>query len=129
MKDIYKNLGEVVYDGLISDLTPPVQVRGGTIRKGAAETAYARGSIMAKSSTDGKLVLLGTTAASGETLTPWGVLTDDETVGTAADEPVTVYTAGCFDLGKTAVATGYTITDADLTALRQFGIVFRDAQA
>ena len=129
MKDIYKNLGEMTYDGLISDLTPPVQVRGGTIRKGSAETAYARGSIMAKSSTDGKLVLLGTTAASGETLTPWGVLTDEVTVGTAADAPVTVYTAGCFDLGKTTVATGYTITDADLTALRQFGIVFRDAQA
>ena len=74
-------------------------------------------------------MILGTTAGSGETLTPWGILTDPVSVGTAADAPATVYTAGCFDPNKCAVKSGYTITDADLTALRQFGIVFKAAQA
>lgn len=130
MKELSKKIGDMEFDGLVTDLTPPVQVRGGTIRKLAAEATLARGTVLAKSSGtagDGKLVVLGTTAATNETLTPDCILCDDVVVGTAADVKVAVYTAGCFDPGKVTVATSYTVTAADYDALRTRGIVFKAA--
>lgn len=127
MKELSKKLGEMAYDGLFTDLTPKAQVRGGTIRKGDAEVTLKRGTILAKSSADNKLVVLGSDAAEGETLTPDCVLCDDITVGTVADEVVAVYTAGCFDPNKVVVASGYTITEGDMDNLRMRGIVFKAA--
>ncbi len=66
--ELGKKLGEMAYDGLITNLTPPVQVFGGTICKLSAEATYPRGTLLAKSTKDGKLYILGTTAASGDTL-------------------------------------------------------------
>lgn len=132
MSNLYKKIGEMEYDGLISDTVPQVQVRAGTIRKLGTAATLKRGTIMAKSSGtagDGKLVVLGTTAATNETLTADCILTDDVKVGTAADVATTVYTAGCFDSGKTTVKSGYTVTEADKNALRQYGIVFKDKYA
>jgi len=93
MKNLYSKVGEMEFDGLITDITPEPIVRGGTIRKLAAAATLVRGTILAKSSGsagDGKLVVLGTSAASGETLTPDCILCDDIDVGTAADEAVEV---------------------------------------
>lgn len=59
--------------------------------------------------------------------TPDCVLCDDVTVGTSNDETVAVYTAGCFNTSKVTVKTNYTITDADLDALRCRNIVFKAA--
>ena len=50
-------------------------------------------------------------------------------VGTAADEKVAVYTAGCFDIGKVTVSASYTITESDKDNLRMRGIVFKAAAA
>ena len=130
MTNLSKKLGEMNFDGLFTDVVPAVQVRGGTIRKLSAEATLKRGTILAKSggtAGDGKLVVLGSTAASNETLTPDCVLCDDVTVGTGADEKVTVYTAGCFDPDKVAAAAEYVITDADKDNLRMRGIVFKAA--
>lgn len=129
MADLYRNVGEMNYDGLITDLLPAVIVRGATVRKLATATTYERGTILAKSSTDGKLVILGTTAASGETLTPFAVLCDDIAVGTSEDVVTSVYMSGCFDLSKCTVADSYDITDADIDALRAYGIMFKVAEA
>lgn len=126
-KDLNKKLGAMAYNGLISDPTPPEQVGGGTIRALTAKTTLVRGTILAKSSTDHKLVVLGTAAASGETLTPDCVLCDDITVGTTADEKVAVYTAGSFDPDRVTVADSYTISESDKDALRTRGIVFKAA--
>ena len=60
---------------------------------------------------------------------PYGILCDDVTVGTAADETVPIYTAGCFNTNKVIAKEGYTITDADFDALRRYGIVFKAASA
>lgn len=59
--------------------------------------------------------------------TPDCVLCDDVTVGAEADEIVAVYIAGCFNTGKITVKDGYTMTEADLDALRCRGIVFKAA--
>ena len=128
MTNLSRKLGEMEYDGLVSDVTPKVEVRGKTIRKLSAETTLKRGTILAMSSGtggDGKLVVLGTTAGSNETLTPDCILCDDIVVGTSEDVIATVYTAGCFNTAKTIVAEGYTMTSADYDSLRKYGIVFK----
>ena len=91
-----------------------------------------RGTILAKSSGtagDGKLVVLGTTAETNETLTPDCILCDDTDVGTAEDVNVPVYFAGCFDPEKVTVDEGYTITEDDFDKLRERGILFKAAGA
>lgn len=54
------------------------------------------------------------------------ILCDDIEVGTTADETVAVYTAGCFDPEHLIVAEDYTLTAADIDALRIRGIVLKD---
>lgn len=128
MKNLSEKLGEMTFDGLIAGLTPETQVGGGVIRKLTTKAKLKRGTILAKSSGtagDGKLVILGSTAATNETLTPDCVLCDDIEVGTTDDEAVAVYTAGCFATGKVTVAAGYNITAGDLDNLRMRGIVLK----
>lgn len=130
--NLSKKIGESEYDGLITDLTPQPIVRGGTLRKLAAAATLVRGTILAKSSGtagDGKLVVLGTTAETNETLTPDCILCDDTDVGTAEDVNVPVYFAGCFDPEKVTVDEGYTITEDDFDKLRERGILFKAAGA
>lgn len=132
MKNLYSKVGEMEFDGLITDVAPKPVVQGGTIRKLGTAATLVRGTILAKSSGsagDGKLVILGTTAGSNETLTPYCILCDDIEVGTAADETVPVYTAGCFDPDKCTVADSYTFSDADKDTLRGLGIYFKAASA
>ncbi len=121
----FENLGAVEYDGLISGITPEPKTTGGTIRKLSAAATLKRGTILAKSSGsagDGKLVILGTTAASNETLTPDCILADDVAVGTATDVNAAVYDMGCFDPAKLTVKSGYTVTTGDKDTLREKGI-------
>lgn len=129
MINLSEKLGEMTFDGLITDIKPAPEVRGGVIRKLSAAATLKRGTILAKSSGDGKLVVLGTAAVSNETLTPDCILCDDIEVGTAADEKVAVYTAGCFDIGKVTVSASYAITKGDKDNLRMRGIVFKAAAA
>ena len=127
MAELSRIVDSMEYDGLISGLTPKVKVTGGTIRKLDSESTLERGTILARSSGtagDDKLVVLGTTAASNETLTADCILADDITVGDGEDVNVAVYDMGCFDPDKVKVADGYTITAADKDALRQRGIYF-----
>ena len=74
MTNLSKKLGEMNFDGLFTDVVPAVQVRGGVIRKQTTSAVtLKRGTILAKSygtAGDGKLVILGSTAANNETLTP-----------------------------------------------------------
>ncbi|EDS13166.1 head decoration protein [Anaerotruncus colihominis] len=120
MTNLSKKIGEMEFDGLVTDLTPPVQVRGGTITKGDAETIYKRGTVFGKSDA-------GVLAIYDGTNTPDCILCDEVTVGTDADASVAVYTAGCFDPGKVTVADSYSLTAADYDKLRMRGIVFKSA--
>jgi len=122
MKDLNRKVGDMEYDGLITDLNPPVEVRGGVPAKMTAETEYKRGTILAINSVDNKLYILGT---PGTTFTPHSVLCDDCVVGADADLNQAVYTAGCFHPEKVTVASGYTVKVADEDALRMRNIVFR----
>ena len=125
MADLYKNYDADIYDGLITNVVPQIVTGAATIKKLSAAGTLARGTVLAKSSTDGKLVILGPSAGSGETLAPYGILCDDTEVGTAEDVNALVYLAGSFDPDRLIVKENYTMTAGDIAALRDGGIYLK----
>lgn len=132
MVNLHRHVGDMEYDGLITDIYPHVRVGGGVIRKSSGEepVAYKRGTLLAVSggtAGDGALVIMGSEAEENETLTPFGILCDDIEVGTDADEKVAVYVAGCFDPDKLIVADEYELTATDIDNLRIRNIALKAA--
>lgn len=121
-RHLNRKVGDMEYDKLIAGITPPVHVNSGTIRKLVIETEYKRGTVLAKSSADNKLVILGTDAQAEETLVPDCILADDVIVGTENDVVAPVYTAGCFNVSALNVKAGYTMSEADKDKLRERGL-------
>lgn len=127
-KRLDENLGSVGYDGLIVANEPVADVFTVTIRKEATAAAtYKRGTVLALSAGDGKLVILGSTATTDETLTANCILAEDVEVGTTADVTVLAYRTGHFARNKLAVASGYTLKATDEEELRKAGILLSDA--
>lgn len=128
-KRLDENLGSVGYDGLIVANEPVADVLTVTIRKEATAAAtYKRGTVLALSAgTDGRLVILGPTATTNETLTANCILAEDVEVGTTADVTVLAYRTGHFARNKLAVASGYTLKATDEEELRKAGILLSDA--
>lgn len=127
-KRLDENLGSVGYDGLIVANEPVADVLTVTIRKEATAAAtYKRGTVLALSAGDGKLVILGSTATTNETLTANCILAEDVEVGTTADVTVLAYRTGHFARNKLAVASGYTLKATDEEELRKVGILLSDA--
>lgn len=126
-KRLDENLGTVDYDGLIVTNDPVADVFTVTIRKEAsAKATLKRGTVLALSG--GKMVALGTTAASNETLTANAILCDDTEVGTDADVEATAYRTGHFARNKLIFGdSSYTLKPADEEALRAAGILLSDA--
>lgn len=123
--ELLNNLGSVNADNLIAGTDPELRIGSALLRKNAG--SLKRGTVLAKSSTDGTLVILGTAAAQGETLEPYGILTDNITVPAAEDVHMTIYIGGKFNSNKIVLATGYTMTEADKDTLRKYGIEFTAA--
>lgn len=68
MADLYRKVGEMEFDGLISDTTPPVQVRAVTIAASSTpgdKITIKRGTVGAKMA-DGKITMLGAVSPEGE---------------------------------------------------------------
>ena len=130
-KRLDENIGTVDYDGLIVTNEPVADVFTVTIRKETSEKAtFQRGTVLALSSGtggDGKMVALGTTAGSNETLTANAILCDDTEIGTAADVEATAYRTGHFARNKLIFSGEYTLKPADEEALRAAGILLSDA--
>lgn len=129
-KRLDENLGIVSYDGLIVANEPVADVFTVTIRKEATAATYKRGTVLALSAgtaDDGKLVILGSTATTNETLTANCILAEDVEVGTTADVTVLAYRTGHFARNKLAVASGYTLKATDEEELRKAGILLSDA--
>lgn len=129
-KRLDENLGSVGYDGLIVANEPVADVLTVTIRKEATAAAYKRGTVLALSAGTadaGKLVILGSTATTSETLTANCILAEDVEVGTTADVTALAYRTGHFARNKLAVASGYTLKATDEEELRKAGILLSDA--
>ena len=131
-KRLDENLGSVGYDGLIVANEPVADVLTVTIRKEATAAAtYKRGTVLALpagTAGDGKLVILGSTATTNETLTANCILAEDVEVGTTADVTVLAYRTGHFARNKLIFGgSGYALKPADEEALRAAGILLSDA--
>lgn len=130
-KRLDENIGTVDYDGLIVTNEPVADVFTVTIREETSEKAtFKRGTVLALSSGtdgDGKMVALGTTAGSNETLTANAILCDDTEIGTAADVEATAYRTGHFARNKLIFSGKYALKPADEEALRAAGILLSDA--
>ena len=127
-KRLDENLGSVGYDGLIVANEPVADVLTVTIRREATAAAtYKRGTVLALSAGTGKLVILGSTATTNETLTANCILAEDVEVGTTADVTALAYRTGHFARNKLAVASGYTLKATDEEELRKAGILLSDA--
>lgn len=131
-KRLDENLGSVGYDGLIVANEPVADVLTVTICKEATAAAtYKRGTVLALpagTAGDGKLVILGSTATTNETLTANCILAEDVEVGTTADVTVLAYRTGHFARNKLIFGgSGYALKPADEEALRAAGILLSDA--
>ena len=132
MVNLHKHVGDMEFDGLITDIYPHTRVGGGVIRKPSGEepVTYKRGTLLAVSggtAGDGALVIMGSEAEENETLTPFGILCDDIEVSTDADEKVSVNVSGCFDPDKLIVADEYELTATDIDNLRIRNIALKAA--
>lgn len=127
-RDLHEKLGSMEYEKLFAGLEPKALTHPATIRKLGTAATIKRGTLLSKSSTDGKLVVFGTSAASGETLSADCILTDDIEVGTTADENVLVYISGNFNEAALILATGATISETDRDELRKKGIILGTVQ-
>lgn len=112
---------EIKTDGLIYGLNPPVEAFFVTIRGLEAEKTLERGTVLAVSATDSKMVVLGSEDAPANC-----VLCDDTVVGTE-DVKAMAYRHGHFAVEKLHVAEGYTLTAADKEKLREVGILLSNA--
>lgn len=129
-KRLDENLGSVGYDGLIVANEPVADAFTVTIRKEATAATYKRGTVLALpagTAGDGKLVILGSTETTNETLTANCILAEDVEVGTTADVTALAYRTGHFARNKLAVASGYTLKATDEEELRKAGILLSDA--
>lgn len=134
MTKLNENVGSVEYDELINSAEPKADVFNVTLRAQAAETILKRGTVLALSDADNKVVVLGTSAKTfgegastkTENLTANCILSDDVTVGTK-DCIVVAYRTGHFNRNKLIVAEGYTLTHSDEEELRKVGILLDTA--
>ena len=137
MRELMNPVGETAQDNLIAGAFPPAEVTGVMLRAVEKETLLARGTVLARSSADGKAVILGTEAegpkaASGdapavpaETLEAAWILCDDTLVG-KEDTGTVAYRAGNFNTKALITAEGYALSEADRDSLRRYRIVLND---
>ncbi len=120
MKEHGKQIGEMEYDGLITDITPITVTSAGIIGKTTEETTFKRGTLFGKNESG----VLSLYDGNG---TPDSILCEDTVVGTAENVSAAVYIAGCFDPAKLIVKDGYALTESDKDKLRQNGIILKSA--
>lgn len=115
-------------DSSESSVTSGGDKDGDTESSGTAvtEKLLKRGTLLAKSATDGKVTIIGA-ADAGTDAEAYGILTDDVIVGTEEDVSVNIYIGGKFNLNKIIVSDGYTITEKDKDTLRKYSIEFTAA--
>lgn len=126
--ELLNKLGSASADNLIAGTDPALRVGTALLRADASNAiTIKRGTVLAKSSKDNKLVALGAAADGEETLEPYGVLSDDIALPAGEDINAPIYIGGKFNLNKIITANSYTITEADKDTLRKYNIEFTAA--
>ena len=117
-KNLVSKVGEIGQDNLIAKLTPAAETTGVVIASGSG--AVKRGTVLGRNAS-GKYVPYG--GENVASLTISCILADDVDA-TSADATGVAYRSGNFNPAAIIVATGYTLTAADLDNLRRFDIIF-----
>ena len=125
MRELVNKVGTLEQDNLIAKMYPPAEVTGVTIKAVEEATVYKRGTVMAQSSEDGKLVILGSDVVGDETLNAAYILCDDVVVDDS-DVKTVAYRSGCFSTDALKVKEDYSLTQKDRDDLRKYGIVLHD---
>lgn len=126
MSKLNEEICKVDFDELVNSATPAPDVFSVTVAALTEEKTLKRGTVLALSAKTGKMSVLGTAAASDDTLTANCILSDDVTVGTT-DTSAFAYRMGHFNRNSLIVADGYTLKAADEEELRKGGILLSDA--
>jgi len=124
---LFSKIGESSVDNLINSTYPPCETTGVMIRGGQGE--LGRGTVLALSSDDGNMVVLGTEPSKNETLTANCVLTDVVDASDGEAVPAVAYRTGHFNRPALIVADEYEMTRGDEEELRYGGILLSDALA
>ena len=124
-KRLDENLSGSENDGLIVAGTPTTDIFSVTVRHG--QGILTRGTILAISSTEDSMVMLGTDADGGETLTANCILADDTDTGETSDIFATAYRVGHFNRNAIITKDDYTLSATDEEELRKGGILLSDA--
>jgi hypothetical protein len=104
-------------DELIADDKHTVAT--GTVTVASGEGVVKRGTVLMRNSSD-KFVVAND--SSGTPLGTAEVIVADDLDATSADAVANVYVSGDFRTDKLIVAEGYTLTEADIVALKNAGI-------
>ena len=123
--DLVRKIGDSPVENLINSTVPPALTTGVLIRAG--QGVLLRGTVLALSSDDEMMVILGTEPDGGETLTANCILTDPVDASGSENVPAVAYRTGHFNRPVLIVKTGYTLTRADEEDLRHGGILLSDA--
>ncbi len=123
MKELGRKVGEMTYDGLITDVAPDVVVCGVVLAAPESETTLKRGTLLTAGEN-------GFAAAAAEDFAVNGtcaILCDDVTYSAAA--PVTAYVAGCFNPARVWMDNGESLTEneIDTLAFAAQGLYFKAA--
>jgi len=84
MTKLNENVGSVEYDELINSAEPKADVFNVTLRAQAAETILKRGTVLALSDADNKVVVLGTSAKTfaARKTASWSLIAPDTLIAT-----------------------------------------------
>ena len=109
MANLNAKIGDMTYDGLVTDVKPAVIVAGGVIAHGVAEASFVRGTLLEKGA-DGKLYIFGTN--------PGGTITE-EFNGDGTEKTFTL----AADVKPVQVTAYVGTTETDVTYNAQTGAV------
>ena len=125
--DLVRHVGESPVENLINSTVPPTLTTGVNIRAGQGQ--LARGTVLALSSDDDLMVILGTDPEQDEILTANCILADPVDASGSVVVPAVAYRTGHFNRPALIIKSGYTMTRADEEDLRHGGILLSDALA
>lgn len=115
-KRLDTTIGNVEYDNLIAGTFPAVTTFMVTLD--GSQGVLKRGTILAGTAAEAVILTTGGT--------PFAILAED-TDTTGGDEPAIAYRTGHFIKNSLIVAAGYTLTAANIEALRGKGILVSEA--
>lgn len=118
--NLVNKVGEIGQDNLIAKLSPAAETMGIKVAAGAGD--LKRGTLLGVNASGKCVVYSGSTGEDASAVNC--ILADDVDATGESDVTAVAYRSGNFNPNAIIVGTGYTLTDADIDALRKYDIIF-----